>query len=207
MHIVLTDHLACPRCGSEFGLIVLADRMEGRQVVEGRLGCANCRDEYDIRGGAPDLRLGYTDEDWRPVGGDADRALRFAALLGIGHGPGTALVYGADAGLLAGIGELLPNARLVGAGPNDLAGAASAGVDWLMVGERIPLKTRSMRGVAFATPPDEALVLEGLRILAPGGHFLVDPAPPGLADALVRHGAELLLEQDGAAVASYPGRG
>jgi uncharacterized protein YbaR (Trm112 family) len=207
MHIVLTDQLACPRCGSEFGLVVLADRMEGRQVVEGRLGCANCRDEYTIHGGSPDLRLGYTDPDWEPGGGDADRALRFAALLGIGHGPGTALVYGADARLLSGISELLPNARIVGAGPDDLAGAASAGIDWLMIGERIPLKSRSMRGVAFATPPGEALVREGLRILAPGGHFLVDPAPPGLADLLVGHGAELLLEQDGAAVASYSGRG
>lgn len=56
MHILLTDRLTCPRCGPTFGLILLSDRMEDRRVVSGRLGCANCRESYPIRGAVADLR-------------------------------------------------------------------------------------------------------------------------------------------------------
>jgi uncharacterized protein YbaR (Trm112 family) len=202
VHIVLTDLLTCPRCGPDFGLILLAERMEGRQVIEGRLGCANCREEYPVHHGEPDLRLVPPTASWTPASGDAERALRFAALLGVGHAPGTVLVYGADAGLLGGIRDLLPNARVLGAGPGALPDAG--GVDWAVVGDRIPLRSGSLRGLAFALPPEEALLDEALRVLAPGAHLVADPAPPGLTAALARRGAEILLEQDGAAVASRP---
>lgn len=51
MHLLLTDILSCPRCGPEFGLILLADRIEARRVLAGILGCANCRSKYPIREG------------------------------------------------------------------------------------------------------------------------------------------------------------
>lgn len=57
MHILLTDILTCPRCGPEFGLVLLADRVEDRRVLEGRLGCPNCREQYPIVAGAVDARL------------------------------------------------------------------------------------------------------------------------------------------------------
>jgi uncharacterized protein YbaR (Trm112 family) len=206
VHIVLTDLLTCPRCGPDFGLILLAERMEGRKVIEGRLGCANCREEYPVHNGEPDLRLVPPATAWTPASGDAERALRFAALLGVGHAPGTVLVYGADAGLLGGIRDLLPNARVLGAGPGALPGVGAEGVDWAVVGDRVPLRSGSLRGLAFALPPGEALLDEALRVLAPGAHLVVDPAPPGLAASLVPKGVEILLEQDGATVASYPAR-
>jgi uncharacterized protein YbaR (Trm112 family) len=56
MHILLTDVLACPRCGPEFGLIVLADVIEERRVRNGRLGCPNCRNSYEVADGVADLR-------------------------------------------------------------------------------------------------------------------------------------------------------
>lgn len=56
MHILLTDVLTCPNCGPEFGLILLADRVENRRVLEGTLGCANCRERYGIVEGFADLR-------------------------------------------------------------------------------------------------------------------------------------------------------
>lgn len=207
MHIVVTDVLSCPRCGPEFGLIVLADRIEDRRVVEGWLGCANCRDRYPILAGVPDLRLEAGTADWAPASGDAERALRFAALLGVGHAMGTVLVYGADAGLLAGIAQLLPNARIVGAGPRLIEGAFDAGVDTLRVDRRLPLHTGSLRGAAFAAPPTDDLLDDALRALAPGAHLLIDPVSPEIIARLASKGAELLLHQDGAAVASLHGRG
>lgn len=56
MYILLTDILSCPRCGPGFGLILLADRIESRRVLDGTLGCANCRTKYPIRDGVADLR-------------------------------------------------------------------------------------------------------------------------------------------------------
>ena len=51
MHILLTDALTCPRCGPEHGLILLADAIEERRVVSGKLGCPNCRTTFPIAGG------------------------------------------------------------------------------------------------------------------------------------------------------------
>ena len=38
MHILLTDLLFCPRCGPQHGLILLANRLEERRVLDGWLG-------------------------------------------------------------------------------------------------------------------------------------------------------------------------
>jgi uncharacterized protein YbaR (Trm112 family) len=56
VNLLLTDRLACPRCGPGFGLILLADRLEQRRVHQGTLGCPNCRDSFTVRGGFADLR-------------------------------------------------------------------------------------------------------------------------------------------------------
>lgn len=59
MHILLTDILTCPRCGPEFGLILIADRMAERRVIEGALGCSNCRNRYPVHRGT----VRFTAED------------------------------------------------------------------------------------------------------------------------------------------------
>ena len=56
MQLLLTDRLACPRCGPGFGLVLLADRMVDRRVHEGTLGCPNCRDSFTVHAGFADLR-------------------------------------------------------------------------------------------------------------------------------------------------------
>src|SRR3954447_12829389 len=102
MHILLTDVLSCPRCGPAFGLVLLADRVEDRRVLEGRLGCPNCREQYPVVAGALDARLpaeraGAADDaagDAAATGGvdDAEAAVRLAALLGLAEVRGTVLV-------------------------------------------------------------------------------------------------------------------
>ncbi|HWK89996.1 MAG TPA: Trm112 family protein, partial [Longimicrobium sp.] len=63
MHILLTDLLTCPRCGPEHGLVLLADRIEERRVVRGRLGCPNCRETYPVAGTVADLRVAGAGND------------------------------------------------------------------------------------------------------------------------------------------------
>jgi uncharacterized protein YbaR (Trm112 family)/SAM-dependent methyltransferase len=56
VHLLLTDRVTCPRCGPRFGLILLAERVVDRRVLEGHLGCPNCREHYPVRKGYGDLR-------------------------------------------------------------------------------------------------------------------------------------------------------
>lgn len=213
MHILLTDVLTCPRCGPEFGLIVLADRMDERRVVEGRLGCANCREEYPVRHGIADLRVGRAPE--RPVAApredahehaDLDaRAFRTAALLGIGQGTGVAGMIGASPELLERVASLLPNAQVVGGSVVEPSAAAGAG--WVLHGSALPFRDRSLRGLALLDGPGEVALADAARTLSPGAHLVLDPASPEDVQAVTALELTVLLDQDGVMVASVPARG
>lgn len=56
MNVALVDHLACPRCGPAFGLVLLAREVRERRVRRGELGCPNCRDAFPVERGFADLR-------------------------------------------------------------------------------------------------------------------------------------------------------
>lgn len=214
MHILLTDALACPRCGPEFGLMVLADRMEGRRVVEGRLGCANCRESYPVRDAVADLRVGGGPGPASSSGGpgeaedDAEAGVRLAALMGLSGASGMALVAGPGARHAAAVHALVPEVEVVAAAdrPEALPGRA-AGVSRIAVaGGRLPLRGGGLRGAALTGAADDALLREGLRVLAPGARLVVEPAAAGTAERLRALGAEVLLDQAGAVVARAPGR-
>lgn len=206
MHILLTDVLTCPRCGPEMGLIVLADRMHERRVVEGRLGCANCREEYPVHEGVADLRAGPitgTREDVASDDGEPeDRAFRIAALLGIGRGTGVALIVGASPRLLDRVAALLPNAQVVGASAQEPSSTAGAG--WILHGPGLPFRDRSLRGVAVVDGT-AASIGDAARILAPGAHLVLDPAPEDGTHLVAAAGLTLILDQDEVTVASAPG--
>lgn len=130
MHLVLTDRLTCPRCGPQFGLILLAERLEDRRVLDGALGCPNCRDRYPITGGFGDLRpaprAAWPVDDAAALGDDAavlgdemtPAAAEGAALDGGGEASGS---DSRDGALLL---ELLGAAR--GAGQVAVVGAAAS---------------------------------------------------------------------------------
>lgn len=207
MHILLTDVLTCPRCGPEFGLIVLADAMTDRDIREGRLGCANCREEYLIRGGTADLRL--VRGDGMSAVADAsgasleDRAIRGAALLGVGGtSSATAVVLGGEPELVEAVRGHLPESQVLGASNAEPEGGA--GGDWVLVGEGLPLRTGAVRGVLMASGVPGPWLPEIRRVLAADGRLVVDPAAPGTAEDVVAAGFELLLDQAGVVVASRP---
>lgn len=203
MHILLTDVLTCPRCGPRFGLVLLADEMAGREVVAGRLGCPNCREEYPIRAGVADLRLDREDEP-ATVPPAAPRGAgwveRLAALLGVTRGPASLLVLGAAARDVDALADLLPFATVV---PARRAGGPGEGA--LVVGDALPLRDRALRGVALVdgeAPPE--MLADAARLLVPGARLVVDPAVAGTAGEVARLGLNLLLDQEGAVVASAP---
>jgi uncharacterized protein YbaR (Trm112 family) len=215
MHILLTDVVTCPRCGPEFGLIVLADWMESRQVIEGTLGCANCREEYPIRNGIADLRrapreapmAGVADITPSTPQTDTEKPYRLAALLGVSGPSGPIAVAASDASLVMEVQRHLPEAGVVGLSAVPPPDGEDAGIGWLLASDRLPFRSRSLGGVVLASGNALPLLEEALRCLGRGARLVVDPAPPGVAEALRREGAELLLEQDGVAVAFDPRAG
>ena len=209
MHILLTDVLSCPRCGPRFGLIVLADRLEDRRVAGGSLGCANCREEYPVEAGIPDLRypLGSA-----PVLGPAreagpEAAYRMAALLGVGDRPGTVLLLGCGPQMAAEVARLLPQASVVAGTPADAGEPpASGAVTWLRLGASLPFRDGSLRAIGTGGPPSPGAGEELVRVLVAGGNLVMDPAPAGAARELASRGLRILLEQEGVVVASPPPR-
>lgn len=156
MHLLLVDHLTCPRCGPEFGLILMADGVSDRRVQSGSLGCFNCRERYPVANGQAHLlppgevqgEEGSGDGLAGPEGargdgatagepreaGDAEAAFRVAALLGIRKGPGHVLVAGEAARHARAVARLVEELEVVvlnreggAAGGDEEAGADGGG--------------------------------------------------------------------------------
>jgi len=213
VHLLLTDRLACPRCGPQFGLILLAHRMDERRVLEGDLGCANCRDRFPVREGFADLRppprgpLGDEAAAAPPAAQAADPVAdpeevdRLAALLGVAEGPGELLLIGAPARLAAGLAERVPDVEVLAASADARAWAETPGVSRLAVRARLPLFSRSMRGVALRGDEAADWLDEAVRVVAPLARVVVVDAPAGTLERLREAGLEPLLDESGVAVA------
>jgi uncharacterized protein YbaR (Trm112 family) len=207
--IVLTDVLCCPRCGPEFGLIVLADRLEQRRILAGRLGCPNCREAFAIRGGVADLRFPSVAVEAReepvpasPAGVEEEEvgALRIAALLGLTSGPGLVVLLGEPALVAGAVARLVPEISVAAAGLHVSELAEQGAVSRLLITDRLPFRTGSVRGVAVGRGSSTSLA-EAMRVVARGGRIVVEGAPNEPIEPLRAAGFEVLLEQDGVVVA------
>jgi uncharacterized protein YbaR (Trm112 family) len=206
MHILLTDILGCPRCGPEFGLILQADRMKDRLVEAGWLGCANCRERFEIAGGVADLRRAGAEvaEEGAPLPDDPERAYRCAALLGAASSPAP-LVVSERAGELVGrVAGHFPEAHVIGVSlVSPVVEAPPAGMlSRVVAPPGLPLRSRSARGVALLGMAGPEMLADAARVLLPGGRLVIEPAGPDVAELLRRSGWMVHLEQDGVVVAS-----
>jgi uncharacterized protein YbaR (Trm112 family) len=219
MHILLTDALTCPRCGPDFGLILLAERTEERRVASGHLGCPNCRSQFPIRNRVADLRLGASAPVHSSTSagsaqggeGDGEAAVRLAALMGLAGASGLALIAGPGARHASAVSVLVPELETIAVTDSaDSAGGADSagerGVSRVLAsGAGLPFRG-GLRAAALTGGADDARLREALRVLAPGARLVVDPAPADAGERLRGLGAEVLLEEDGVVVARAPGR-
>jgi uncharacterized protein YbaR (Trm112 family) len=205
VHILLTDILACPRCGPGFGLILLADRVEARRVLAGVLGCANCRERYTVVDGG--VHLGAVPGLPAPDGDDEESLMRLAAMLGVTHGPGFVLLVGPAAGHAPALSALLEDVEVVAAAW-DVPVTPSPDRNGLSVlgfnGARIPVAGHRALGVAL-TGAAAALVEEGARVMAVTGRLVLDPAPPDAEERLAAAGLRVLARQGSTVVAGRVG--
>lgn len=174
MFIELTDHLRCPEEHAEQYLVLLPDRIEDRSVRAGRLGCPVCGRTFTLNDGALELAAGEPD----PPGSAALTAEAVAALAGV-SGPGGYLVLvGAPAAHWREIAAAVPRVGLVAVNPGARV-ADEPGVS-VIRGGRLPLKSRSMRGVVLGPPfgGDPRWVAEAARVVLPGLRVVGEGATP-----------------------------
>lgn len=177
MFIELTDHLRCPADHDESFLVLLPDRVEGRSVIEGQLGCPVCGRTFVLSDGVLDTGDMAEPRAFTPSALDAEA---LTALVGLSGPGGYLTLVGSVADIWKDIAALNPGVALVAVNPGPEV-ADAPGISVLHSG-RIPLKSRSMRGVVLGRPYGDDLhwVGEGARVVLPGLRIVGEGAdPPG----------------------------
>lgn len=184
MFIELTDHLRCIADHAEQFVVLLPDRMEGRRVMEGTVGCPVCGTVVPVVDGTMDFG-GPAVPSPGPTSLTADAVV---TLLGL-DGPGGFIV------LIGGVGAMAPevSARMPGARfvlVNPPAGAAGSEATSVVRAGRLPVKVSSMRGVVVSADhgADAAWVAAAVGAVLPGNRIVVESAvaPEAGLDVLAR---------------------
>lgn len=175
MFIELTDHLRCPADHDESFLVLLPDKMEGRSVRTGHLGCPVCGRTFELVDGVLDTGDAPASAAESKSLLDADALTALAGL----HGPGGYLtLVGPTASLWSGVAELLPGVALVAVNPpGNVSDTAELSV---LRGGRLPIRSGSMRGVVLGRPfaDDPSWVREAARAVLPGLRVVGEGADP-----------------------------
>lgn len=207
--------MECPRCGTGFGLILVADGVEDRRVHRGFLGCSNCRDRYPVEDGFADLRpsprepgregtgapsgggdLGEGEGLRGEVEGDAAAGLKIAALLGVREGPGFLLLTGPHVGHASRLAAMIEGIEILAVDPMLRTLPEQPGVTRMQVGVRLPFQAASLRGVVLHGEGGAGLFDEGLRVLARGGRIVYFAPPSSTRARMEAAQMDLLLEAD-----------
>src|SRR5437868_1403297 len=95
MFIELVDALRCPNAHEDSWLVASTAQMDARHIVNGTLGCPVCAAEFPVRAGVVDFRQGTSGLRAAAVAGDAETAMRLAALMNLTDASGFAVLCGA----------------------------------------------------------------------------------------------------------------
>ena len=185
MFIELVDQLRCVRPHEDAWLVAAPDRMSGRHIVEGVLGCPVCGARYPVRDAVADFRPDAVDPVARnvaapgddasdPRAGDED-AMRGAALLALADVRAPVVLAGAWGVVAPTLVALAPAAYLL---VNPTAPVeARTELSALRAAGALPLAAGAAHAVALdaAAARDDALVAGAVRALRGGGR-LVAPA-------------------------------
>jgi uncharacterized protein YbaR (Trm112 family) len=188
--IELTDHLRCPRDHPEGYLVLLPDEVAARAVRSGQLGCPTCGATFRVADGVAELDGPIPEAADQGAGPPLGEALH--AFLGL-TGPGGYVVLAGETSLAwQELAALNPGVGFVAVNPP--AGVLDAAPVLSVVrAPLIPLKSRSMRGVALdgSLGRDPAWVGDAARVTLPGLRIVGrGPEPAGA-------GLELLASADG----------
>jgi uncharacterized protein YbaR (Trm112 family) len=201
VYIELIDLLRCPRVHEESWLVAAFNKMDGRFIIEGKLGCPVCSASFPITDGVADLRdsldASIAAPSRLPAASDEDTALRVAAMLGLTR-PGSAVVLSSMPGSIAGLVAEMASVRVVGT--NSLGTEPEQeNVAMIRSGDRLPFASGSIDAVMMGTGASSDEVEEGVRILRTGGRLVVT------ADSPLRGNLKELARDDQFVVAESTG--
>lgn len=200
MFIELIDVLRCPHAHEESWLVLLSGRIDGRDVMEGVLGCPVCEAEYPVADGV----VRFAQRSGSAVAGPSSEedALRLAALLDLADPRGYAIVTGALGNTAPSLRALTDVQLLLVNPPADIEmGNGLSGLtidsDWTT----LPLAASSARAVALEDATSSSQLLAALRVVRPSGRVLapVTLALPGGVSELARDDRQWLAERSAAA--------
>jgi uncharacterized protein YbaR (Trm112 family) len=197
MFIELIDVLRCPNAHEETWLVLATHRMDGRDVLDGVLGCPVCEAEFRIAGGIAHFDRGRP-RPTRAMPPDESEALRLAALFELAEPRGYVILVGGAASQAPALRALTGVQLLLVDPPAELEmGSGLSGLTTDAQSLALPLAASSARAIAFddSTNPEE---LESrLRVIAPGGRVLapVTLRPPNDLTELARDDRHWLAER------------
>jgi uncharacterized protein YbaR (Trm112 family) len=187
VYIELIDLLRCPNDHDESWLVAAFNKMEGRFVIEGKLGCPVCNASYPITTGIADMRGDAlpdpeTSDAGRSSVEDEATALRIAAMLGLTRAGSIAVLVGVSPDI-PGIVAEMTSTRVIGVNPTSAVHDEKENVALVYSGARLPFASASVDGIMLSSNASTGDVQEAVRVLATGGR-LVAPATVELAGNL-----------------------
>lgn len=174
MYIELIDLLRCPRVHEESWLVAAFNRMDGRFVIEGKLGCPVCSASFPIVDGIADLRDSRETSEGiasQSSDEDEDAALRVAAMLGLARAGSVAVLSGMP-GPIAGLIAEMASVRVVGTNSTSVAGEQE-NVAMIRSSDRLPFASGSIDAVMIGAHASNDEVEDAVRILKTGGRLVV----------------------------------
>ena len=172
MHIDIIDALRCPNPHEESWLVASADVTEGRDIMEGVLGCPVCRAEYSIHGGLVEF-TGLPASTTPPAPSSDEQAMRLAAFLDLTNVRSFAMLVGSWGNHARALHELVDAPILL---VNPPAGTGlGGGLSALTCGSVMPVARRSAHAVALDATVNPALLASALSAIRVGGR-VVAPA-------------------------------
>lgn len=200
MYIELIDLLRCPRAHDESWLVAAFNKMDGRFIIEGKLGCPVCSASFPITNGVADLRDSHeapnvtsrlSDEK------DEDAALRVAAMLGLSR-PGSVAVLSNMIGSIPGLIAEMASVRVVG-NNSITSGPEQENVAMIRSSNQMPFASGSIDAVMLGAQASSREVEEAVRILKTGGRLVVTADSPlrGNLRELARDDRYIVAESTG----------
>ncbi len=172
MFIDIIDALRCPNPHEESWLVASAAVTEGRDIMEGVLGCPVCRAEYPIHAGL--VEFTHLPASATPTASASDeQAMRLAALLDLTNVRSFAMLVGSWGTQARALHDLVDAPILL---VNPPAGIELGdGLSAVTCGPVMPVARRSAHAIALDAAVSPALVVSALSAVRIGGR-IVAPA-------------------------------
>jgi uncharacterized protein YbaR (Trm112 family) len=201
MFIDLVEILRCPTPHEDSWLVLAANRMAARHVVDGTLGCPVCKAEFPIREGVADFRRGPALPIAASRPADPEQAMRLAAFLGLDDALGYALLMGAWGAHALELRGIVECPLVLCDPPADVE--AAPGLSILRTDGPVPLAAGSARATALdgEGAGDAGRIASAVRATRPKGRVVAHVAltvPEGVRE-LARDDREWVAEREPAA--------